>query len=119
MKSFAIFICLAFFFGVSFAEFTAFDVKVNVFDRRSRDFERNVIESSKIVKSFIARDDIALAITAGSAALSFLPFEIAKLYKLIPLTRQILSDKSDWRDAFTKAIADETMRNVVESEVRW
>lgn len=119
MKSIQIFICLATIFGLSFAEFLGFDIPVNVFDSRPRDFERNVIESSKIVKSFIARDDISLAITAGQAALSFLPFGIARFYKLIPLTRQVLSDRSDWRDAFTKAIADETMRSVVESEVRW
>lgn len=30
-----------------------------------------------------------------------------------------MADRSDWRDAFTKAIADESMRGVVESEVRW
>lgn len=119
MKSIGIFIGFVTIFHLSFAEFLGSDIQVNVFDSRPRDFERNVIESSKIVKSFIAREDVSLAITAGQAALSFLPFGIARFYKLIPLVRQSLADRSDWRDAFTKAIADETMRSVVESEIRW
>lgn len=119
MKSIQIFIYLVTIFSLSFAEILFDEIQVNIFDSRPRDFERHVLESSKILKSFIARDDISLAITAGTAALSFSPFYLAKFYKLVPLVRQILADRSDWRDAFTKAIADETMRGVVESEVRW
>lgn len=119
MRSIEIFICFVTIFHLSFSEFLSYDIHVNVFDKHPRDFERNVIEASKIVKSFIAREDVSLAITAASAALSFLPFGIAKFYKLIPLVRQSLAERSDWRDAFTKAIADETMHSVVESEIRW
>lgn len=96
-----------------------YDIPIRVFDSRPRDFERQVLESSKLLKSFIARHDISLAISAGTVALSFAPFYIAKFHKFIPLVRQILADRSDWRNLFTKAIADETMRNEVESEFRW
>lgn len=119
MGSIQIFICLVTIFGLSSAELLSNEINVNIFDSRPRDFERHVLESSKILKSFINRDDVSLAITAGTALISFSPFYIAKFHKLVPLVRQILADRSDWRDAFTKAIADETMRGVVESEVRW
>lgn len=119
MRAKQIFVCLTTLFALSFSEILFYDIPVNIFDGRPRDFERQVLESSKLLKSFVNRDDVSLAITAGSVALSLSPFYLAKFYKFIPLVRQILADKSDWRDAFTKAIADETMRNVVESEVRW
>lgn len=93
MKSIPIFIYLVAILGLSFAEILFSDIQVNIFDRRPRDFERHVLESSKILKSFIHREDISLAITAATAALSFSPFYLARFYKLIPLVRQVLADR--------------------------
>lgn len=105
--------------SLSFAHLMDSDIQVNLFDIVPREYERNVIESMKILRKFIENDDISVEVTKGSVGLSFLPYNIAKFSKFIPMIRHILADRSDWRDAFTRAIADEKMHAVTENQVNW
>lgn len=93
-------------------------IQTNIFDEQPSDFENNVVAASRIVKDFFSRDDVTLALAAGSLALEGIPF-IKQFSKLIPLIRDTLRDESGWRAKFTKAIARETMRVIAESESQW
>lgn len=105
--------------GLIWAEIPYDEVQTNLFDSELRDFELRVLNSTQITKHFFAREDVLVAIAAGVVALEhYSPF-IAQLAKLIPLMRDTMEDRSQWRGAFTKAIADETMRIIAESENRW
>lgn len=119
MKFVQIFIYFLAIISLSFAEILDSDIQVNIFDSIPREYERNVIESMKILKNFIENDDISVEVTRGSVGLSFLSFNVAKFSKFIPMIRHILADRSDWRDAFTRAIADEQMHAVTENQVNW
>lgn len=100
------------------AETSCAEIQTNIFDNQPSDFEHNVVEASRIVKDFFSRDDVTLALAAGSLALEGIPF-IKQFSKLIPLIRDTLRDESGWREKFSKAIAHETMRVVAESESHW
>lgn len=119
MKVVQIFICFVAVVSSSFAELLDSEIQVNIFDSVPREYERNVIESMKLLKSFVENDDISVEVGRGSVGLSFLPFNIAKFSKFIPMIRHILADRSDWRDAFTRAIADEALHAVTENQVNW
>lgn len=93
-------------------------IRTNIFDNQPSDFESNVIETSRIMKDFFSRDDVTLALAAGSMALEGIPF-INQFSKLIPLIRDTLRDENGWRVRFTKAIAHESMRVIAESESHW
>lgn len=100
------------------AEISCDAIHTNIFDDQPSDFENNVVEASRIVKDFFARDDVTLALAAGSVALEGIPF-IKQFSKLIPLIRDTLRDESGWREKFTRAIAREAMRVIAESESQW
>lgn len=119
MKPVQFFFYFVFIIGSSFGDLLDGDIKVTIFGSNLTNFERNVIESTKILKSFVESEDVAVVVTHGAVALSYLPFNIAKFYKFVPLIRQILADRSDWRDAFTKAISNETMHAVTENQINW
>lgn len=94
-------------------------VKMNIFDPKGGDFEHNVMESMKTTKSFFARDEVILAISAGVvAAIEFAPF-VKNFLKLAPLFQSVIDDKSKWARDFTKAIANETKHSILESDIRW
>lgn len=100
------------------AEIPYDEVEASIFDSQTKDFEQNVLNSTEITKDFFDREDVSLAIATGMVALEYLPY-IGELARLIPLMRNTLEDRSEWRGAFTKAIAQETLRTIAESEVRW
>lgn len=118
MLTVRIIVCIATAIISTGAEIPYDEVETNIFDSIPRDFEHHVLNSTQITKDFFARDDVSLAIAAGKVALEYLPY-IGELAHLIPLMRDTLEDRSEWRGAFTKAIADETMRTIAESESRW
>lgn len=93
------------------------DIKVNIFDRKRRDFELYVLASTAELKDFFERHDISIATASGVAALRLLPY-IGKFGRLVPMLCDTISDQSDWRKAFTKATFDEMMHQVGESEIR-
>lgn len=111
-------VCIATLIISSHAEIPYDEVEANIFDSIPRDFELHVLNSTQITKDFFARDDVSMAIAAGKIALEYLPY-VGEFAKLIPMMRNTLEDRSEWRGAFTKAIADETMRTIAESESRW
>lgn len=94
------------------------EVKLNIFDSQSRDFERNVLETTNTLNDFFARDDVSVAIAIGVVALNATPY-IEFIERFVPLIRNTISSQSEWRAEFTKAIADETMNEVTDSEIRW
>lgn len=94
------------------------EVSINIFDRKQTSFELRVFETTEMVKSFYGRDDVVLAIAVGQTALKFLPY-IAEFAKLIPLVKNTLDGRGEWQTAFTKAVKDEIMFGISESEIRW
>lgn len=94
------------------------DVKVNIFDRELRDFEQFVSASTAELTDFFGRHDFLLAAGSGVAALRLVPY-IGKFGRLIPMLCNTIGDGSEWRNAFSKATANEMMHQVSESEVRW
>lgn len=100
------------------AEDSCNKIQTNIFDNQPSDFEEHVLNATRIIKTFFARDDVTMALAAGTIALRSVPL-INEFSKLMPLIRNTLSDQSRWRAAFTKAIANETMQVVAESESRW
>lgn len=118
MATIVIIVLFAVSIGSICAEIPYDEVEASIFDSLPRDFERNVLNSSEITKDFFEREDVSLAIATGMVALEYLPY-IGEFARLIPLMRDTLEDRSEWRGAFTKAIAHETMRTIAESEVRW
>lgn len=93
------------------------EVPINIFDSKQTSFELQVLKSIELLKSFFQRDDVALAIGIGHTALKFVPY-IGELVKLIPLLQNTLEGRSEWRTAFTKAVKDEIMYGITESEIR-
>lgn len=115
-----LFVCIGIAVSASYAKIPYNEIDFNLFDNRTRDFERNVIESTRMVNGFYARDDVSLAISAGIVLAKSIPIPyIKEIVKLIPLMRNTLEERSEWRSVFTKAISDETMRAVTDSEIRW
>lgn len=113
-------VCTAVSIGLSCAKIPYGEIDINIFDNRTRDFELNVAMSTRMVNGFYARDDISLAISAGVVLAKCVPLPFIKeIVKLIPLMRNTLEERSEWRSVFTKAISDETMRAVTDSEIRW
>lgn len=104
--------------GLSQADTSCNAIQTSIFDNQPSDFEKRVLTASKITQNFFARDDVVLALAIGSSALKSVPF-IKEFLKLIPLIQDTLKDRSGWREAFTKAIANETMRVIAESESQW
>lgn len=100
------------------AEIPYDDVELNLFSKQTRVFELNVLQSTQIAKSFFDRDDVSIAIAIGTIGLEFVPY-IGRFARLIPLMRDTVGDRSEWRTQFTKAIADEKMNAITESENRW
>lgn len=94
------------------------DIKVNIFDRELRDFELFVSTSTTELKDFFGRHDISLAAASGVVALRLVPY-IGKFGRLIPMLCNTIADSSEWRNAFSKAIVNEMMHQVSESEIRW
>lgn len=94
------------------------DIKVNIFDRKSRNFELLVSASTTNLVEFFNRHDVFLATIAGVTALKFVPF-IDELAILVPVMCEMIADQSEWRTEFSKVTKEETMREVAESEIRW
>lgn len=119
MSALKILIFFAIAFNSSWAEIYSYDdIQPNLFSKDSKVFESNVIVTTRIIKKFFDREDVTMAIAAGKILLEFIPY-IGVFAKLIPLARNTVSDRSEWRTLFTKSTADETMSAITESEIRW
>lgn len=118
MLTIRIIVCCAIFISPIWAKIPYDEVEASIFDSQPTDFELNVLSSTQITKDFFDRSDVSLAVATGVVALEYLPY-VGELARLIPLMRGTLEDRSEWRSVFTKAIAQETMRTIAESEVRW
>lgn len=94
------------------------EIKVNIFDRETRDFEASVLASTAHLKDFFDRHDISIATASGVVALRLVPY-IGKFGRLIPILCNTISDQSEWRKVFSKVTFSEMMREVGESEIRW
>lgn len=114
----ALLFCTGFVIGSIWATIPYNQIDINIFDDRPSDFEFRVIESTQTVKNFFDRGDVMLAIAGGMVALNATPY-IGNFSKLIPMARDTLADQGEWRRVFSKAIANETMRSITESEIRW
>lgn len=94
------------------------DIQTSIFASGPRDFEYRVSASTENVKVFLNRNDVSVALVSGVVAARFTPY-IGKFIKLVPMMCEMIVEQSDWRKLFTKAIVEETMREVGESEVRF
>lgn len=111
-------LCIVILIGSNLATIPYDEVQLNIFDDRPRDFEFSVIESTRIVKNFFDRFDVSLAIAGGMAVFNSTPY-IGNFSKIIPLVRDTLASKGEWRTIFANAILDETMHAITENELRW
>lgn len=93
------------------------EVPINIFDSKQTSFELRVSESVNLLNGFFNRDDVALAIGVGQTVLKFVPY-VGEIVKLLPLIQNTLESRSEWRTAFTKAVKDEIMFGITESELR-
>lgn len=96
------------------------EIDINIFDKSTSNIEVNVLASMHMVNGFYARDDISLAISACVILAKCVPLPyIKEIVKIIPLMRNTLEERNEWRSVFSKAISEETMRAVTDSEIRW
>lgn len=113
-------VCIAIVISSSRAKIQYNEIDINIFDSRTKDFEMNVNMATRMVNGLYTRDDISLVISAGMILVKGVPLPFIKeIVKLIPLMRNTLEERSEWRSVFTKAISDETMHAVTDSEIRW
>lgn len=113
-------VCIAIVISSSRAKIPYNEIDINIFDSRIKDFEMNVNMATRMVNGLYTRDDISLVISAGMILVKGVPLPFIKeIVKLIPLMRNTLEERSEWRSVFTKAISDETMHAVTDSEIRW
>lgn len=119
MKFAQIFVCIMICYHVSQASILIEKVKTNVFDRRPRSFENDVITSMNMTKDFFSRDDVILGVSIGLVvALEYFPF-LKNFIQIAPLFQNMLDDRSEWSAAFAKSIVNETSHAIAESEIRW
>lgn len=103
--------------GLNSASISYDDIPTRIFASEPRAFEYRVSAATQSVKVFFSRHDISIAVVSGVIAARFLPY-IGKFTKLVPKMCEMVAEQSDWRTQFTKAIVEETMRGIGESEVR-
>lgn len=114
-----LFVCITLAFDSSCAKIPYDEIDpIYIFDNSSSGFEHRTIASTRMVSDFFARDDVSLVISTGMVAMQFAPY-VKEFARIIPLIREMLEDKSGWRSEFAKAISEETMRTVAESEINW
>lgn len=119
MATFKISLCLTMFYIYScWASVPYEDVKLNIFDKNPHDFETRVFESMQITKNLYANEEAEAVADGIASVVSVIPV-IGSIGKVIPLIRSTLAEQSDWRDSFARTIADETKREIAESEIRW
>lgn len=102
---------------MSLAQIPIEEVKFNIFDTKSRNFELSVHNSLQTVKNFYARPEVETAVDTGVAIAGFVPF-IAQLSAFVPIIRKNLEEETDWKIAFSQAIAHETRREITEDNIR-
>lgn len=111
------FIFIAIVIGPSCAYIPYNEAPINIFDNKQTSFELRVLKSIELLKGFFNRDDVALAIGVGHTVLKFVPY-VGEIVKLLPLIQNTIESRSEWRAAFTKAVKDEIMYGITDSEIR-
>lgn len=95
-----------------------YNVKFELFDKRTTNFEHTIYNSLQSTQNFFARDDVKKAIEIETTIVQFIPF-VSEINSIIHTVIGLLDEESDWKKDFSKAIASETMRLVADNQIHW
>lgn len=79
------------------------NVKIEIFDSRPTNFEKNISNSLETIKNFWADETVETVIGTGSAIVHFLPFGEA-ITTIAEAVIDLLKDESDWKDGFVREL---------------
>lgn len=116
MQSFQIlYVCIAAVIVSTWSEIIPYsDVEVNIFDKHPKDFELRVLRLMNTTHKFYKKHNVSSIFDILSAHAPY----VGELINTVKIFHDTMSEQSQWRLQFTKAITDETLREIAESEGR-
>lgn len=113
MMSLKLFVSVATIVVSTWAAIPWSDVQTHIFDSRPRDFELRVLKLMNTTRKFYAQHNVT---SMFDVLASHAPY-VGEMITAVRQLRDTMVEQSQWRIQFTKAISDETLRGIADSEI--
>lgn len=110
---FKVFVCIAACVVLTCAEIPVSDIQISVFDSQPTNFENAVMHVMNQTRTFYAKHNVSSLLDIVA---SYVPY-VGELTKTVTELRDTMVEQSTWRNRFTKAITDQTLREIAENEI--
>lgn len=94
------------------------DIALQVFDTKSRNFEKAIVQSLESTKHFWEDETVKNVFRTSSAIEQYLPFGEA-IKTIVAAIADLSKSESDWKPMLTKALEKEQYKAIIMEQIEW